>query len=110
MIRTAFAISFAAVLCAAAFTGCSDSSDGAGGGAGGQGGAAGGDLADCDAIAEVCHPVDGLSSDAHDCHEVSHANVAADCTRDKTRCVALCDALAQGGAGGAGGHGGEHSH
>jgi hypothetical protein len=45
----------------------------------------------CKAIMDVCHKLDrGKPGPIHDCHEIAHENVDADCAAEETRCVAIC--------------------
>ena len=47
----------------------------------------------CAEIMDVCHAADEGSGAAHDCHDVAHADVEADCAPQKDSCIATCNAV-----------------
>lgn len=56
---------------------------------------------DCKAIADVCHG--GSDEFAEECHEMGHANDAAECAQRKDECIDYCTShTGEGGASGAG--------
>ena len=44
----------------------------------------------CAEIMDVCHAADEGEGPAHDCHDVAHADVEADCEAQKDACLATC--------------------
>jgi hypothetical protein len=44
----------------------------------------------CAEIMDVCHAADEGSGPAHDCHDVAHDDVEADCAAQKDACLAIC--------------------
>jgi hypothetical protein len=46
--------------------------------------------ASCVEIMDACHGADEGTGPAHDCHEVAHADVEADCAAEKDACLAAC--------------------
>lgn len=99
-----------------AFAGCGDDDSGTDGGGGTTahgGSAAGGEAvggsseaAQCEEIAELCHPVDSGDGPIHDCHLMAETGNAANCAAEFDDCMALCQAAhdALEGGGGAGGN------
>jgi hypothetical protein len=47
----------------------------------------------CAAIMDICHAADIEPGPAHDCHEVAHNDVEADCAAQKTSCLQTCEAV-----------------
>jgi hypothetical protein len=105
-----------------AFPACGDDDDStsnAGGSSGHAGagnggapdGAGGADAAaKCEALAELCHPVDDKDGPTHDCHVLAEAGDTENCLAEYDRCHSLCEAAYAHGEGGAGGTGAEHGH
>ena len=46
--------------------------------------------ASCVEIMDVCHAADEGTGPAHDCHDVAHADVEADCAAQKDACITAC--------------------
>ena len=46
--------------------------------------------ASCIEIMDGCHAADEGTGPAHDCHEVAHADVEADCAAEKDACLVAC--------------------
>lgn len=44
----------------------------------------------CAEIMDVCHAADEGEGPAHDCHDVAHADVEADCAVQKDACLVTC--------------------
>jgi hypothetical protein len=44
----------------------------------------------CAEIMDLCHAADEGEGPAHDCHDVAHADVEADCAAQKDACLATC--------------------
>ena len=99
-----------------AFAGCGDDDSGTDGGGGtahggsAQGGEAVGgssESAQCEEIAELCHPVDSGAGPIHDCHLMAETGNTASCAAQFDDCTELCQAAhdALEGGGGAGGNG-----
>jgi len=44
----------------------------------------------CAEIMDLCHSADEGEGPAHDCHEVAHADVEADCAPEKEACLEIC--------------------
>jgi hypothetical protein len=44
----------------------------------------------CEMILERCHPLDTGSGEIHECHEMSEANVEADCVAMRDHCFMVC--------------------
>jgi hypothetical protein len=47
----------------------------------------------CVELTDVCHEADTGSGPAHDCHEVAHGDVEADCLAELEDCTAICEAV-----------------
>jgi hypothetical protein len=47
----------------------------------------------CAAIMDICHEADIEPGEAHECHEIAHADVEAPCAAEKTRCLSVCEAV-----------------
>jgi hypothetical protein len=63
----------------------------------------------CVALGELCHEVDDKTGPLHECHEIGHIGVAANCASEFDGCATQClaaRALLEAGGGGAGGVGG----
>jgi hypothetical protein len=44
----------------------------------------------CIDLSELCHEADTGSGPAHDCHEIAHADVEADCAAALVDCMTTC--------------------
>ncbi len=44
----------------------------------------------CVDLSEVCHEADTGSGPAHDCHEIAHDDVEADCAAALVDCMSVC--------------------
>jgi len=47
----------------------------------------------CVELSEVCHEADTGSGPGHECHEIAHADVEADCAAELASCTATCEAI-----------------
>ena len=54
---------------------------------------------DCLEISEACHHADEGEGEAHECHEIAHTAVAADCSEHKEHCIETCPGIEEGDAG-----------
>jgi hypothetical protein len=44
----------------------------------------------CEQLAEKCHHLGSSSGFGHECHELGHDGVVADCSQQLTACLAFC--------------------
>jgi hypothetical protein len=48
----------------------------------------------CEEVSEACHEVEGLSTEAHECHEMAHdATMNATCVAFREMCLSVCTSL-----------------
>lgn len=78
-------------------------------GSGGMGGEShGASAAQCEAIGELCHPVDDGDGPLHECHDLGHIGDPEVCAERFDDCITMCLAAAE--EHGEGGAGGDHAH
>lgn len=53
----------------------------------------------CSEISDSCHGADEGSGPAHECHELAHHDVEADCAAEKDACLLVCGSHHHGEAG-----------
>ncbi|HEY8432444.1 MAG TPA: hypothetical protein VIL20_28935 [Sandaracinaceae bacterium] len=59
----------------------------------------------CQRIIDACHDVDPGTGEAHECHQTAHDEGTAEaCDPIEAMCIAVCQALADGGVGHDAGH------